>query len=150
MNCVEVMRIHVDVEAPITTGATGSGESRVIPFRGGRFEGEACGPGRLLAGGSDWQRVRDDGVLEIRAHYMLETEAGETIEVVSEGLRSAAPEVLERLAAGEDVTPDAYYFRTAIRLRTASPRLAHYNHRLFIGVGIRRARDVEIVVHEVP
>ena len=149
----EVLRIRVDVERPLSTGATPAGEIRVIPFRGGSFEGsfedvELCG--RLLPGGSDWQRVRDDDVVEIRAHYMLETDAGETIEVISEGLRSASREVLARLAAGEEVAPDAYYFRTFIRLATASERLAHMNHRLFFGVGVRRPRGVEIRVYPLP
>jgi len=94
--------------------------------------------------------VRPDGVLEIRARYMLETEAGERVEVLSEGLRSASGAVLARLAAGEDVPPGAYYFRTFTRLSTSAPRLDHLNHRLFFGVGVRRARQVEITVHAIP
>ena len=149
MELVRVMRIEVDVTEPLSTGTTPAGEIRVIPFAGGRFEGEGLS-GHVLDGGTDWQRVRDDGALEIRAHYMLETEEGERIEVVSEGLRIASPEVLERLARGEEVSPDDYYFRTFIRLATASDRLAHLNERLFVGVGVRRARQVEIEVHRIP
>ena len=150
MELTSVMRIEVEVTQPISTGETPSGETRVIPFAGGRFEGEGGLVGRVLDGGTDWQHVRPDGVLEIRARYLLETEQGERIEVRSEGLRSAAPEVLERLAVGESVPPDEYYFRTFVRLSTASERLAAFNHRLFVGVGIRHARRVEIHVHAVP
>ena len=149
MKLDRVMTIHVDVDAPLTTGPTPAGESRVVPFRGGRFEGDAL-RGELLAGGSDWQRVRANGVLEIGAHYMLGTDEGETIEVRSEGLRSASPEVLARLAAGEALSADAYYFRTFVRLATSAPRLAWMNDRLFIGSGERRAEEVEITVYEVP
>jgi len=149
MQLTEVMRIDVAVQAPRSTGVTPLGETRVIAFDGGTFEGAEL-RGRLLPGGTDWQHVRTDGVLEIRAHYMLETKEGETIEVISEGLRSAPAEVLARLAAGEDVARDDYYFRTFIRLNTAAERLAHFNHRLYIGVGERRARDVRITVFEVP
>lgn len=148
MQLTEVMRIDV-VQAPLTTGVTPLGETRVIAFEGGTFEGAEL-RGRLLPGGTDWQRVRTDGVLEIRAHYMLETEDGETIEVISEGLRSATAEVLSRLAAGDDVPPDAYYFRTFIRLNTAAERLAHFNHRLYVGMGERRARNVRITVFAIP
>ena len=141
--------VWVDVEPPCSTGATTAGERRVIPFTAGTFEG--CGMrGKLLPGGTDWQRVRADGSLEITARYMLQSEAGEIIQVVSEGLRTASPEVLARLSAGEDVPPDQYYFRTSIRLTTGSERLKHLNDRLYVGVGTRQARSVQIVIHEVP
>jgi hypothetical protein len=80
----------------------------------------------------------------------LETEQGEVIEVLSEGLRSASPDVLARLGAGEQVVPSEYYFRTSIRLSTASLRLAGFNHRLYIGVGERQKGAVQITVFEVP
>jgi len=63
----EVMRISVDVETPLTTGDAPGGEVRVIPFTGGSFEAPEL-RGRLLPRGTDWLRVRDDGVLEIRVH----------------------------------------------------------------------------------
>jgi len=149
MKLEPMLRVTVTVQKPLTTGPTPHGELRVIAFDEGRFEGSGL-RGRLLPGGTDWQRIRDDGTLEIRAHYMLETDEGETIEVLSEGVRAAAAEVLDRLAAGEDVAPNEYYFRTFIRLATAAPRLRHWNDRLFIGVGVRKAREVEITIHEVP
>lgn len=149
MKLQEIMRIAVSVEPPLGTGRAPAGEARVVPFVDGTFEGGGL-RGRLLPGGTDWQRVRDDGVLEIRAHYMLQTLEGENIEVISEGLRAASADVLARLAAGEDVPPDAYYFRTFIRLHTGAERLAWLNDRLFLGVGVRRARRVEITVYQVP
>jgi len=149
MNLHEVMRIRVLVEPPVGTGPAPAGESRVIPFAGGRFEGEGLS-GRLAPGGSDWQRVWANGVLEIDARYMLVTDEGERIEVRSTGIRAAPSEVLARLAAGESVPRDEYYFRTFIRLGTGAARLAWMNERLFIGVGERRAKDVEITVYQVP
>lgn len=149
MNMNEVMRIWVHVEPPIGVGPAPAGESRVIPFAGGSFEGDGL-VGQLVPGGSDWQRVWANGVLEIDARYMLMTEADERIEVHSTGIRSAPAEVLARLAAGDDVASDEYYFRTFIRLSTGSERLGWMNERLFIGVGERRARDVQITVYQVP
>lgn len=150
MQLEQVMVIAVEVEEVLSAGNAGLGEVRVIPFGPGRFEGEDGLSGRLLPGGTDWQRVRDDGTLEIRAHYMLETDASERIEVISEGLRAAAPAVLARLAAGEAVAPEEYYFRTAIRLASGAPRLSHLNDRIYIGSGKRAARAVEITVYRVP
>ena len=118
MQLSPLFTITVDVDPPQSAGVTPIGEVRLLPFRGGTFEGPGL-RGKLLPGGTDWQQVRADGVLEIRAHYMLETEQGERIEVISEGIRHAAPEVLERLSRGEAVPADQYYFRTHIRLNTS-------------------------------
>ena len=98
MELKELLRLKVTVAPPVSAGDTPGGELRVIPFTGGTFEGDGV-RGTILPGGTDWQVVRSDGVLEIRAHYLLETEEGERIEVISEGIRHAPPGVLDRIAA---------------------------------------------------
>jgi Protein of unknown function (DUF3237) len=146
----ELLRITVAVHPPIDIGPTPAGDVRVIPFDDGTFTFADGVSGRLLDGGTDWQHVRPDGVVEIRARYLLETEHGERIQVTSDGIRHAAPGVLERIAAGEQVDPAEYYFRTFIRLNTGAPRLAHLNRLLVIGRG-RRTRDaVELTFYAVP
>jgi hypothetical protein len=72
----ELLRITVTVREPIDIGSTPDGDVRVIPFEGGTFAFADGVSGRLLDGGTDWQRVRPDGVVEIRARYLLETEHG--------------------------------------------------------------------------
>ena len=47
------------------------------------------------------------------------------------------PEVLARLAAGENVPPTEYYFRTLMRFQTAAPELAWLTRTLGVGVGQR-------------
>jgi len=87
--------------------------------------------------------------VEIDAHYALRTTGDEAVEVRSTGIRKASPEVVERIARGEDVAPDEYYFRTHIRLTTAAPRLSWLNDLIAVSTG-QRARDVvRIDVHEV-
>jgi hypothetical protein len=149
MQLLPLMNVTVEVEDAVTVGATPIGEVRLIRFVSGTFEGDGL-RGRLLPGGTDWQQVRADGVLEIRAHYLLETDLGETIEVVSEGLRAASPEVAARIARGDVVDPAEYYFRTHIRLRTASERLARLNRLLAVSLGSRKARSVHLRVFAVP
>jgi hypothetical protein len=144
-----VFEIHVEVAEPVSAGASDSGEVRVVPFRGGTFKGPGL-EGRLLPGGTDWQTVRPDGALEIRAHYLLETDRRERIEVTSEGIRHAPPGVLERIARGETVPADQYYFRTFIRMRTVAPRLSHLNLGLFVAVGERTRDSVHLTVYAVP
>jgi hypothetical protein len=144
-----VFEIDIRVGEPVSLGAGDTGEVRVVPFASGTFAGPGL-EGRLLPGGSDWQIVRPDGALEIRAHYLLETDRGERIEVISEGIRHAPPGVLERIARGETVSADEYYFRTFIRLRTVAPRLAHLNLGLFVSVGERMRDAVHLIVYAVP
>jgi hypothetical protein len=147
-----LLEISVEVEDIISAGALPGGEARVVPFVRGTFEGVALRDlrGRLLPGGTDWQRVRADGVLEIRAHYLLESDRGERIEVVSEGMRHAPPGVLERIAAGERLPAAEYYFRTAIRFATAAPRLDALNRIIAISVGTRSQNGVDLDVFQVP
>ena len=143
-----LLTLRVEVAEALALGATPVGEIRLVSIVGGEFSGPDL-EGRVLPGGADWQEVRGGGLLEIRARYLLETTAGERIEVRSEGLRHATPEVAARLAAGEELPADAYYFRTAIRLATAAPRLAWLNERLALSHGRRLARSVELSVHVV-
>lgn len=120
---------------------------RFIPIVGGTVSGPW--PGRVVPGGGDWQTIAPDGRMDISAHYVLELSGHGTVEVLSEGLRHGPPEVLARLAAGEAVDPSLYYFRTAVRLRTAAPALARLNALLAVAVGERCADRVRLQVFEV-
>jgi hypothetical protein len=141
----ELLAIQVTVEPIVDLG----GGRRFVPFTGGTFRGRDGLAGVVDAAGVDWQQARADGVLEIDAHYALHTDEGESIEVRSTGLRKASPEVLERMARGDTVAPDEYYFRTHIRLSTAAPRLSWLNDLIAVSTGARDRRVVHIHVHEV-
>jgi hypothetical protein len=141
----ELLSVRVLVRPVVDLG----GGRRYVPFDGGDFEGRDGLGGTLLEGGVDWQTVRTDGVLEIDAHYTLSTRESELIEVRSTGLRKASPEVAERLARGDDVDPDEYYFRTHVRLTTAAPGLSWLNDLLALSTGRRDQSVVRIDVHEV-
>jgi hypothetical protein len=146
-----LLTINVQADLPRTLGTFPSGERRFIAFTGGTFEGAAGTDlrGVLAEGGVDWQSVRSDGAIEIRAHYLLLTDRDEAIEVQSEGIRIMSADVLSRLAAGAHVDPAEYYFRTHIRLTTGAERLAHLNQRIAVSTGERGAGMVHIHVHEI-
>jgi hypothetical protein len=148
VNLEALMTIDVLVEPILDLGDVGTGVRRVIPFAGGSFSGRDGLAGTVAPGGSDWQLVRPDGVIEIDAHYVLQTDSGALIEVRSTGLRRAAPDVLDRIAAGEMVDPSEYYFRTHIRLSTADASLAWMNDMLAVASGERRRTRVHIAVSE--
>lgn len=143
-----LLELTCDVGPVTSIGATPLGEVRLVQLLGGTFEGPEL-RGKLMPGGADWQQVRSDGSLEISARYLLESDAGEKVEVQSNGLRVASPEVLAALGRGELLPASRYYFRTAVRFRTAATRLARLNDLLAVSYGERRASSVRLVVYEV-
>jgi Protein of unknown function (DUF3237) len=138
------LAVQVDKPIGIDAGALGR---RYIPIIGGTVGGAYTG--RVLPGGGDWQTIWPDGRLDISAHYVLDIDAHGTVEVQSDGVRTAAPEVLAALARGEVVDPSLYYFRTAVRLRTAAPGLLRLNAILAIATGARLPGQVRLGVYEV-
>ena len=129
-------------------GATPYGERRIINILGGTVEGPRL-KGKILPGGADWQIVRSDGVVDLRARYTIETDKGGLVLVNAEGLRHGPPEVMARLARDETVDPAQYDFRTFMRFETADPTAAWLNRILAIGRGSRENRAVRIEVFEV-
>ena len=86
-------------------------------------------------------------MLEIAAHYVIRADDGELIEVRSEGLRHGPPAVMERLARGESVPRDDYFFRTLVRFTTGAPAWQHLNKVMAIACGQREARLVLLDVY---
>jgi hypothetical protein len=129
-------------------GAAPLGRRRIIPITGGRFGGERLS-GRVLAGGADWQVVRGDGVADLDARYTLETADGALIYVRNRGYRHGPREILERLAAGENVDPALYYMRTTPLFETGDERYAWLNRIVAVATGARRPTAVELEVFEV-
>ena len=137
-------RIECEVGAVVSLGGPARhGERRYVPILGGTVLGPELS-GTLEPGGVDWQVQRDDGVTDIAAHYVIRCRDGALVEVQSEGLRHGPPEVMQRLARGEPVPHQAYYFRTALRLTTGHPDWLHLNKLLAFAVGERGARRVRL------
>jgi hypothetical protein len=143
-----IFRIHADLGEIVDAGATPYGGRRTIEILGGRVEGVRFN-GRILPGGADWQIVRTDGVADIQARYVIESEAGARVLVQSNGLRHGPAEVLARIARGELVDPSLYYFRTVMRFETSDPSLAWLNRIIGIARGMRERLAVKLDVYEV-
>ena len=129
-------------------GPARHGERRYVTLGAGTARGAELN-GTLVDGGIDWQVQRADGATEISAHYVLRGTDGALIEVQSDGIRHGPPEVMARLARGEMVAPDAYYFRTLLRFTTGHADWLHLNRMLAIGVGRREAARVHLDVWRV-
>jgi hypothetical protein len=134
--------IRAELAAAIVLGQGKAGLRRIIPITGGTVEGRISG--RILNLGADWQTIFADGSAELDTRHAIETDDGATIDVRNFGFRHGPPEVMARLAAGEDVDPAAYYMRTWPRLETGDPRHAWVNRTMFVGTGSRQAASVRI------
>ena len=143
-----IFTIFAELEGITSLGRTPYGERRVIGILGGSVRGPKLN-GRILPGGADWQIIRTDGTADIKARYIIETDDGARIMVTSEGLRHGPPEVMERLARGDNVDPAHYYFRTVMRFETSDPDVDWLNRILALARGQREARAVRLDVYEV-
>jgi hypothetical protein len=143
---VPFTQIRCEVGALVSLGQATHGERRYVPLLGGTARGPELN-GRIVEGGVDWQIQRVDGALDIAAHYVIRTDDGALVEVKSDGLRHGPAEVMQRLARGEAVPRDAYFFRTLIRFTTGAPAWAHLNKVMAIAVGQREARTVLLDVY---
>jgi len=140
--------VRVQVGPPLDVGPVPGGRRRIVQILNGTFEGSGM-KGRVLPGGADWQIIRSDGAADIKARYTIETGAGALIMVTSEGLRHGPPDVMEKLARGDNVDPRHYYFRTVMRFETAAPAVDWLNRILAVAKGQREPNAVRLDVYEV-
>jgi hypothetical protein len=133
-----VYRLEATLGEPLDLGEGARGHRRIVPQTGGTFRGPEMA-GTLLPGASaDWQIVLSDGTALADIRYTLQTDHGALLYVQSRGVRHGRPEVLARLARGEDVDAGEYTFRTATQIETAAPELDWLNKGVLIGVGGRQ------------
>jgi hypothetical protein len=137
-----LFNLSAEVGELISLGTGPLGERRVVYIGTGTFEGPAM-RGELI-GGADWQILRSDGVLELDARYAIKEQGGGIIQVLSQGLRHGPPEVMARLARGEEVDPESYFFRTVMRFETGDGKLAWLNRTIAVATAERKARRVEL------
>ena len=143
-----IFRVHCEVANILDLGPAPFGHRRVVNLLGGTVTGARLN-GRILPGGADWQVMARDGALDIQAHYTIESDAGALIEVDSRGVRHGPPEVLARLARGEEVDPSLYYFRTVMRFATGHPSADWLNRILALAKGAREKNAVRLDVYVV-
>jgi hypothetical protein len=142
------LTLRVQVGAPVELGQVPRGRRRIIPILGGTFEGPDI-RGRVLAGGADWQIVRQDGLAELDTRYTLQADGGGLIYIQNAGIRHAPPDVTKKLLAGEAVDPPQVYFQTVPTFETAAPELQWLTRAIFIGTGERHPTEVIIRVWKI-
>ncbi len=137
-----VYRLEATVGEPLDVGDVSQGFRRIVPQSGGIFTGPELN-GTLLPGVSaDWQTILPDGTAIGDIRSTLRTDDGALLYVQSRSVRHGSPEVLARLARGDEVDAGEYTFRAATQIETASRDLDWLNKGVFISVGARRPGGV--------
>jgi hypothetical protein len=144
---------HVcDIEASLgpirDLGPTPHGRRRIIPVLGGVVKGPRL-HGEIVPGGTDWQYVRADGILELEARYSIKASDGTEITVVNRGLRRASPDIMDRLSRGEAVDPALVYFRASPVFEAPAGPHEWLNQSVFVCTAERLPDRVRIKVLEV-
>ncbi len=140
--------LKVKLDPALIVGETPHGTRRIIPIIGGTVEGPKI-KGEILNGGADWQILRADGVTELEAHYQFRTDDGTLIYVKNTGIRAATPEIAARLARGEKVDANEYYFRAMPKFDAPKGKYDWVNNILFVCTGERLPDYVLIRVWKV-
>ena len=131
-----VMNVAVGtVHAP--GGPTGA-ERRIGDLTGGSFTGDRLS-GVILSGGTDWQTLRSDGATLLDARVILRTDDDALIAMTYGGIRHGPPDVIARIARGEEPDPASYYFRITATFATSAPSYDWLNRIIAIGIGHRLA-----------
>jgi hypothetical protein len=136
-----VFSLRGELAPPLEYGQIDGLRKRFIPVTGGMVRGPRLA-GRVLAGGGDWQAVGAGGLSHVHARYSIQAADGTLIGVTNSGVRTATAEVMEKLVAGIEVAPDAYYFRTNPVFEVGAGPHEWLRRHLFVARGIRKPDHV--------
>jgi hypothetical protein len=145
---VFAFELRARVGAPIEVGQVAHGRRRIVPIEGGTVKGPVLN-GTVTPGGADWQVIQPDGFTELDTRYTIQTDKGAIVYVQNPGIRTAAPDVMQKLLAGQIVDPKLVYFRTQPKFETSADELQWLTKSLFVGVGERFPNEVVIRFYRV-
>ena len=144
-----LFEIRLQVPLIVDIGDTPLGRRRIATVTGGEFQGDRLRGTVVAAPAGDWLIQRSDGVTVLDVRLLLRTDDAEHIYMSYRGLRHGPPEVMARLAAGEQVDPATYYFRMVPVFETAAKKYEWLNKIVAVGTGRRDPTGPTYLVDEV-
>jgi hypothetical protein len=138
-----VFSVKAMLAPPVEQGEVDGKRKRFIQVTGGEVYGPKL-QGTVLDGGGDWQAIAPNGLTELWAKYQVRAKDGNVIGITNVGVRTASPEVIERLAKGENVDPALYYFRTTTSFEVGAGPHEWLRRHAFVARGIRKPDHVVI------
>ncbi len=145
---VYAFSIRATVATPVEQGEIDGKRKRFIAVTGGTVSGPRL-QGTVLSGGGDWQAIGPNGLTEVLARYSVKANDGTVIAITNAGVRTATPAVIDQLAAGKEVDPSLYYFRTSPTFDVRPGPHEWLRRTLFVARGIRKPDHVLIDFYEV-
>lgn len=140
--------LRIEVTGSYMLGASPLGQRRLDRLDKGHFKGPKI-EAEIVAGGMDLLLGGADGALRPDVRLVLKLDDGETLLIVYRGVRHGPPEVMQRIAKGEQVSPHEYYLRTGLVFETASRKYDWMNRAIGVGVGRRAPGAVFYDVFEI-
>ena len=140
--------ITVGVSALYDIGQMPLGLRHIDMLGPGSFEGPRL-KGEVLPGGMDQKTFRSDGAMTPDVRMVLRTDDGALIYCTYSGVRYGPPEVMRRIAEGEQVDPSEYYLRNTPRFETAAAPYDWLNRIVAVGVGRRMPDHATYDVFEI-
>jgi hypothetical protein len=136
-----VFSLRAELAPPVELGDIDGKRKRFIALTGGRVYGPRLS-GKVLTGGGDWQSIASGGLTEVWARYSVQADDGTVINVINTGVRTATPEVIDKLARGLEVDPSLYYFRTTPTFDVRPGPHEWLRRKVFVARGIRKPDHV--------
>jgi hypothetical protein len=143
-----LFEMKMTLESPQLVGVTPYGDRRIRYLEGGTFEGPRI-RGELLPGGADWVLLRADGARYLDVRLTLRADDAHLVYLTARGILDVTPENFQRMVAGEDVSPEDYYFRTTPLFETASEKYGWLNRVVAVTVGRIRGKAVSQMIYAV-
>ena len=140
--------LRIEVTGSYMLGGSPLGQRRLDRLDKGHFKGPKV-EAEIVAGGMDLLLGGADGALRPDVRLVLKLDDGETLLIVYRGVRHGPPEVMQRIAKGEQVPPHEYYLRTGLVFETASRKYDWMNRIVGVGVGRRALGAVFYDVFEI-
>lgn len=104
---------------------------------GGFFEGPRL-KGTVLPGGGDWAVFRPDGTMVLDVRLALRTDDGALVHMTYSGRWVIPADLRQEMAdpaTRHQVSPERYYFRTAVLFETGADEYAWLNDIVCVGSG---------------
>lgn len=106
--------------------------------------------GKLLAPSADWLRLLPGGGLRLDVRATIETDDGALVYISYNGVIHHTEESAEKMAKGETLSANDFYFVTAPTMRTSSEKYAWLNHVQCIGKVVEvKAGDGSFVKYDI-
>jgi hypothetical protein len=142
--------LKVAVGKAIVVGETPHGVRRIVPITGGKAEGPKLN-GDIMSTGADWQTVNADYTrTELEALYQIKTTDSVILFIRNKGIRISSPEIGLKLAQGQPVNPNQYYFRAApVFEAPVQSKYSWMNDAIFICKGSRMPDHVLVEIWKV-